>query len=181
MDEHGVAIREFLRGFVAGEQGQGGFLQPQAHWAPQVALDLNAEIERHDGPTTVARTSEAVDKPSGCAECLREEIQPCAALRFLAVPYASHPAYRSEWLPETTDDIGTARVWTRAPIAREASTPPPYPLIANLPAPGMARRSALREARINVSRNDPNAEEQADRGWHTPGSIPYPRSGGGPT
>lgn len=55
---------------------------------------------------------------------------------------------------------------------------PPYPLIANMPPPGPARRRALRAAGINLTLADFTAEERQTRGFNGPIRPEPPTEGG---
>lgn len=98
MDEHGLGIREFLLGFVARDEVRVGSPTVHAPGGQPFVLDLRAELERHD------------------EVCASDEVQPCAVLRLLAAPYASHPAYRPEWRLAPSED--PALVLPRVPDQR---------------------------------------------------------------
>ncbi|MFE5658356.1 DUF6221 family protein [Streptomyces sp. NPDC056517] len=65
---------------------------------------FRSEIESKRSILAAHRTEPYDDDPTigFCEECQRggaAGIAPCATLRQLGVPYASHPDYRDEWRP----------------------------------------------------------------------------------
>lgn len=99
VDEHGQRIREFLLGFAMNASGSDG---PALHHSlgPSSQDVLRRELDRHT-PALDA------DIAAACARCRQDRVQPCDVLRLLAVPYASHPAYRPEWRPSAPRALGS--------------------------------------------------------------------------
>jgi hypothetical protein len=109
MDEHGVAIRSFLLGFVASSEA------PRRSSAREVPRqrgpgdDLRVQVARHEDPSGTVCAGHDPDATPRCVVCGDDTIQQCTELRLLALRYASHPAYRSEWHPRATAHTGSSQ------------------------------------------------------------------------
>lgn len=167
-----LSIQEFLLTYVLGDNAGTGRLPalPGAELSasdlgglPHNRADLRAEIERHDDRSMTVVTLKGTETITRCGVCPREDTRPCTALRVLALPYAQHPAYRPEWRIVSPDalDVPAQRHHDED---NEESAPLPYQRVADLPPPGNARRRALRQLGIPISRFDFTDEELARRG-----------------
>lgn len=165
MDEHGQRIREFLLGFVESGDTPGGTSRRNLPEQLPSEMDLRAEIEQHDVRPLEDRSDDGAATTNPCAKCRDKQIQPCSALRLLALQYAEHPAYRKEWHPSTAQVIRSAPVRVAQPIVHDRTIPPPYPVIADLPGPGAVRRRLLRQAGLNISMRDFTEQEWDERHW----------------
>jgi hypothetical protein len=73
---------------------------------------LRAEVMRHLERTTTVVTPQGIETTTRCWACTDDPTYPCRALKVLALPYATHPAYRTEWhinappAPAITDETG---------------------------------------------------------------------------
>ena len=103
-----LSIQDFLLAYVLGEdEDAGGHLvlldrarertgRRRARSARNRA-DLRAEVERHQAQVTTVDSGAGDETVTRCVSCPTDEGWPCTALRVLALPYARHPAYRTEW------------------------------------------------------------------------------------
>lgn len=133
---------------------------------------LRIEIEHHRDRTMTVVSLSGEEAITRCGTCPWEDVRPCTGLRILALPFAQHPLYRSEWqlVPEQPEASGSSSV---ADTGIGEHVPPPYPRIADLPPPGNPRRRLLREYGIRIRRDDFSNDELARRGIagdsHPPG------------
>ena len=106
VDEHGQRIREFLLGFAMNASGSDG---PALHHSlgPSSQDVLRRELDRHTPALDAEYVGHDADIAAACARCCQDRVQPCDVLRLLAVPYASHPAYRPEWRPSAPRALGS--------------------------------------------------------------------------
>lgn len=152
VDVHGQRIREFLLDFVVNSAESDRSVRHQTGSRPSSLAHLRAELDRHTAPQVASHHD---SRALACVACCEDTIQPCEVLRLLAVPYASHPAYRPEWRPAAAD-----------PAVDGGQMARPYPLLAQMPPPGAERRRLLREAGIRITRRDFSDEEWAERYGH---------------
>lgn len=134
---------------------------------------FRAEVERHNDRTMTILSLSGTETITRCGVCPKEESRPCMALRFLALPYAQHPAYRPEWRIVRADVVvGTAQ--DRLAEKVRGVVPRPRQAADDLPPPGNARRRILHQLGIGFSRSDFTDEELAQRGvqTETPTGLP---------
>jgi hypothetical protein len=129
---------------------------------PLTGAGLAAEVERHSDRTMTVVSLSGIETITRCGICPKEDTRPCMALRILALPYAEHPGYRSEW-SITRPDTAAATAQDR-PCVEDETAVLPFPRLAELPPPGDARRRILHQLGIGLSQSDFTDEELAQRG-----------------
>jgi hypothetical protein len=147
-----LSIYDFLLGYVIGDDAV-----PPGH------ATLRTEVERHRDRTMTVVFRDRIETVTRCGTC-HDEVRPCTALRLLALPYAEHPAYRSEWLiapPEARDGTGVVSLPRGGPGADDLV---PGQRGVDLPPPGNARRRILRQYGISFQQSDFTDAELAQRG-----------------
>lgn len=106
VDQHGQRIRDFLLDFAMNTLGPDGSALHQMEDRPSAQDSLRRELDRHNAPHDAVRAGHGAKTSPVCPVCREDTIQPCDVLRLLAVPYASHPAYRPEWRPSAPKALG---------------------------------------------------------------------------
>lgn len=106
---NGLTIKEFLLAYALGrdpdldradaESAAEELEAPTGSGAmsDRVLSRLHAEIERHNDRTMTVLTRSGTETITRCGVCPKSSSAPCLGLRRLALPYAGHPAYQSEW------------------------------------------------------------------------------------
>jgi hypothetical protein len=133
----------------------GGLANSDPDELPLTGPSLRTEIERHNDRTMTVVSRGAIETITRCGVCPKELTRPCTALRVLALPYARHPAYRTEWW------VGVAAQKDLGVVGTEAVGSRPH---QDLPPPGNARRRILRQFGICVRQSDFSDKELAQRG-----------------
>src|SRR5436190_7937845 len=97
---HVLNIQDFLLTYALGPVGgivdRSSAVISDAAGHPLTRADLRAEIERHSDRTITVVSMSRIETITRCGVCPKEDTRPCMALRVLALPYAPHPAYRTE-------------------------------------------------------------------------------------